>query len=104
MADEEDGWIEAYDIKHLEREPRPDLAAYTAAFYDLTSEIENISNMLQKPLLRSKFQNNMTKALLKEIQDRMKDATTCQTMFAVSGAMDAGTMADLLSLDDRADT
>jgi hypothetical protein len=91
MADlTQDTLIEPYDIKDLEREPRPDVVVYRKSFTNLRSLIKQVIESLERPLMQSKFHNNMTKALLKEIQDRTKGSLTLQVMFAVSGAMESG--------------
>jgi hypothetical protein len=71
-------------------EPRPDSVVYTAIFRELQSLNREAASLLRTPLEDSKFQNGITRGLIKEITKRTKEDFPDQVKFAIVGDMKAG--------------
>jgi hypothetical protein len=63
---------------------------YTAGFRELQKLNREAASLLRKPLEDSKFQNGITRGLIKEITRRTKEDFPDQVKFAVVGDMKAG--------------
>jgi hypothetical protein len=71
-------------------EPRPDSVVYTAIFRDLQALNREAASLLRAPLEDSKFQNGITRGLIKEVTKRTKEDFPDQVKFAIVGDMKAG--------------
>ena len=83
-----DFYTEPYDCKI--HEARPENVVYTASFRELQNLNKVAASVLRKPLEDSKFQNGITKSLIKEIAKRTKEDFPDEVRFAIVGDMKAG--------------
>lgn len=72
------------------KEPRPDSVVYTAVFRELQDLNREAASLLRKPLEDSKFQNGITRGLVREITKRTKEGFPDHVKFAIVGDMKAG--------------
>ena len=79
-----------YDCNDPRNEARPNTVVYTTVFRDLQRLNKEAASLLRKPLEDSKFQNGITKGLIKEIIKRTKEDFPDQIKFAITGDMKAG--------------
>lgn len=86
----DDFYTDSYDCNDPANEPRPVSVVYTAGFRELQELNKKAASLLREPLENSKFQNGITKGLIKEIAKRTKEDTPDQVKFAIVGDMSAG--------------
>ena len=72
------------------KEPRPESVVYTSIFRELRDLNREAASQLRTPLEDSKFQNGITRGLIKEIAKRTKDDFPDHVKFAIVGDMKAG--------------
>jgi hypothetical protein len=79
-----------YDCNDPRNEARPSSVVYTTTFHDLQKLNKEAATLLRKPLENSKFQNGITRSLIKEITKRTKEDFPDQVKFSIVGDMKAG--------------
>jgi len=85
-----DFYTDPYDCNDHVNEPRPESVVYTDIFRELQNLNKTAASLLRDPLENSKFQNGITKGLIKEIAKRTKEDYADEVKFAIVGDMSAG--------------
>lgn len=88
--DADDFYVDPYDCDDPANEPRPISVVYTTGFKALQELNRKATSLLREPLENSKFQNAITKGLIKELVKRTKEDAPDQVKFAIVGDMSAG--------------